>query len=412
MGLSQGLLAGIERWDDRNPMSDSLQILMLVYNRVGQGTYWRAFHLGRSLSRLGYAITLVATSSSRRKGIKAYTQDGINLIETPDLFSGSLRSGWDPWNMLNRIYSLREKKFNLIHAFESRPTVIYPACYKARTNRAPLVIDWADWFGRGGSVEERPNPILRTILRPVETYFEEHFRPSAQGNTVISTTLQEKALRLGINPQSIFLLENGSDTDRISPMPKAMARQRLGIDPTIPLIGYMGAIFMQDAQLLAGAFDWVTTRSPAAYLAMIGRSPVDIRSLVRHPQAVIQTGYVDDPDLNAYLAACDLLWLPLNDSNANRGRFPLKLTDYMAAGRPVVATAVGDVTTLIEDGHFGLISTPDPEALARLTVQLLEDPHLQQQMGERARRLAESRFCWGAIAERLAQFYRTVMERQ
>jgi glycosyltransferase involved in cell wall biosynthesis len=57
---------------------------------------------------------------------------------------------------------------------------------------------------------------------------------------------------------------------------------------------------------------------------------------------IFRTGPLAYDQINPYLSACDVCWLPLCDSGANRGRFPFKLGDYMAVGKPVVATAVGD----------------------------------------------------------------------
>lgn len=389
-----------------------MNVLLVNLNQVGQGTYWRALSLGRELVRRGHAVTLLATSRRSRTRLVEREVDGVRLVETPDLFHGSLRSGWDPWNALRRVLWLRGRTFDLVHAFESRPTVIFPSLYAARRGAA-LVMDWCDWFGRGGSVEERPNPLVRAVLRPVETFFEEHYRTRAQGTTVICTTLREKALRLGLNPESILMLPNGADVHRLEPLPQAGARERLGLPAGAFLIGYVGSIFRRDAEFMARAIDRVRSQLPEARLLVAGYCPVDVRTLVQDPQAVIQTGRLDDADLNAYLAAADLFWLPLTDSNANRGRFPLKLTDYLAVGRPVVATAVGDVPRFLEDGATGLLSPDDPAVFAEKTIELAADPARREAMGCRAREAAETRLAWSRLAEELEGLYKmTLAERR
>ena len=91
----------------------------------------------------------MVTSSTQRVGIKVSEFEGMRLVETPDLFRGPLRSGWDPWNTINRIRWLKNERFDLVHAFESRPVVIYPALFACRQG-ASFFMDWADWFGNGG----------------------------------------------------------------------------------------------------------------------------------------------------------------------------------------------------------------------------------------------------------------------
>jgi glycosyltransferase involved in cell wall biosynthesis len=382
-------------------------------NIIQHATYRRAYQLANHLTQRGHHLTLIATSPNRRSGMIARTQGNLTLVESPDLWMGSLRSGWDPWNTLNRIYWLsNQTSFDVVHAFESRPTVIYPARFAARRATAPLIIDWSDWFGQGGSVEERPNAVIRTVLRPVETYFENHFRPKADGNTAICTTLLEKARTLGANPNKLLLLPNGSDTDRLKPILQSEARQQTGLPQDAFIIGYVGSIFGKDAQLMAQAFDLVSARIPKAYLLVAGRCRLDVSRLVRNPDRVIQTGALEEQALNPHLAACDVFWLPLSDTNANRGRFPLKLNDYLAVGRPVVASEVGDVAHVLQQDSVGLLSPAAPEPFAWQTLQLFENPDMRFEMGQRARFLAETKYHWSHLSHKLESFYTQIVRQE
>jgi glycosyltransferase involved in cell wall biosynthesis len=387
-----------------------MKILTLVLNLTGQGTYWRAFHLARQLSLRGHNVTLLSTARTERLRMKSWQSGNLTLVESPDLFSGPLRSGWDPWNVLNRLAWLRRQPFDLVHAFEARPTVIYPALYAARRQHIPLVMDWCDWFGRGGSVEERPNAMIRAVLRPVETYYEEHFRLQAQGTTVICSLLGQKALHLGVAPESIHLLPNGSDIDHFGQIDLLGARRAINLPTEAFIIGYVGSIFQRDAQLMAEAFNLLETKIPDLHLLLAGKQPFDVSALVRSPKRLLTTGYIDVDRLATALSACDLFWLPLSDSNANRGRFPLKLNDYLASGRSIVATAVGDVVPVLADGEAGLLAEPLPAALADCTYQLYMDPPRRLRMGEQARQIAETRYHWAHIAVNLETVYKKVLD--
>ncbi len=383
-----------------------MKILHIVYNRVGQGSYWRAFHFGTHLARRGHHVTVMATSPQRRLKHQVSSVNGITLFEAPDMLSGSLRSGWDPWNTLNRILWLRKHNFDIVYAIEARPTVIYPSIYLHRIRNMPFVLGWSDWLGRGGSVEERPNPIIRAILRPVETYFEEHFRTEADGSTAICTTLQEKAVQLGINSESIRLIPDGCDLDLFRPLDSGMARNLVKLEQDKFYIGYVGSIFKQDAELMAKAFDHVVELHPTARLLVVGYCPISIGQLSRHPDAIIQTGQVKSDDLFHYLASCDLFWLPLKNSNANRGRWPHKLNDYMALGKATIATEAGDIKALFEHEKIGLISPDQPEPFAQKTLELIRNTSDRIQMGLRARNLAITRFNWEHLTDQLEELYR------
>jgi glycosyltransferase involved in cell wall biosynthesis len=382
---------------------------MSVYNLLGKGTYWRALALAQGLVERGHQVSLLATSPHRRWGWAERQVEGVTVVETPDLLPSSLRSGWDAWNVATRTGWLRGRRFDVAYAFEGRPVALLPAAYLQRRRDIPLVLDWCDWFGRGGSVEERTNPVVRTLLRPVETFWEETPRPWADGTTVINTLLRDKAAGLGVPRERILLLPNGCNVRDIQPGDRDAARQRLGLPLEVAIVAYTGAIFDRDARLMAAAFDRLHAARPDTRLLLVGYCNVAVEDWVRTPEAVIRTGPVSFGTLVDCLAACDLGWLPLRDSGANRGRFPLKLNDFMAAGRAVVATDVGDLGALMRQEPIGRLVADEPAALAEGALDLLEDKEERERLARHARHVAESKLAWPLMAARLEGFLQDVV---
>lgn len=379
---------------------------MLTSNRVGRGTYWRAAGFAEALAQRGYTVTLLAVGE-QRTGVRGRQQAGVTLVETPDLHP---TSGYDPWDTAQRLAWLRGRHFDLIHAFESRPVVIFPALAAQRQSGAPLVMDWCDWFGRGGSVEERPNPLLRLLLRPTETFFEERFRTRADGTTVINSVLRRKAVALGVPPDSILYLPNGANVDGIRPQPMAAVRARLGLPPDALILGYTGAMFRRDGLLMAEAFERIYQRERRARLLLIGYNNVDVAARLRTAKtAVLRTGRVSYQALADYVAACNVGWLTLYNSGANQGRFPMKAYDFMAAGRPLLVTNVADLGALVREHKIGRVSPDDPVELADRTLALLQDAAAQEAMGARGRRVVETEFATAKIAASLDAFYRRLL---
>jgi len=385
-----------------------MHVLMIVYNRVGKGTYWRALQLARVLAAHEHDVTILATAQKQGWTYKNMRDvSGVNIVETPNVLGGPLSAGWDPLNLIARLgWSVRQQsKFDIVHAFECRPTVIFPSLFWKRRRNSTLIIDWCDWFGRDGAVAQRTNPLIRALLRPIETFFEENFRGEAVGTTVINSLLHQFALNLGLAEETILDLPNGSDTDRLQPIPLTEARSALNIEQDIPLVGYIGAAFEQDGQLMAQAFNLVRQQVPSARLLLAGYFNLDIDRWLDDPDAVIRTGSISNKDVNLYLAASNVCWLPLCDSGANRGRFPLKVHDYIAAGRPVIATDVGDLGEFVRQGGFGIAIPDDPVAIAREVVQILLNTNQQAQLGEIARTFAETEATWEQSGNKLLAFY-------
>jgi len=382
-----------------------MRILFITLNQVDKGTFFRALGFAKEMSTRGHEITLLATSKKNKLRItESIIENQIKLVETPDIFSGPLRSGWDIWNTINRIVWLWNKEFDLVHAFESRPTVILPSLFLKR-KKIPLVMDWADWFGKGGSVEERENPIIRFFLRPIETFFEENFRKTADFNTVICTGLRDKLISLGVPYQKILMLRNGVDVRKNIPIDQRKAREKLKMDENIKIIGWLGSTFKKDALLMAKAFDILTKHNDNVYLLIAGYFNHEVKKIFSNSNKVFQTGFISQDLLDYYLSTVDLFWLPLNNTKANQGRFPYKLTQYMTFGKPIVSSPVGDITELFEKEKIGVLVPDEPEEYAFNTLILFANKPSLELMGNSAKRLVESEFSWKVISNYLEDMY-------
>ena len=387
-----------------------MKILFIVFNIVGRGTYLRAHALAGALTELGHNITLLASAQGVRGRTRQYVQDGINIIEISDLLSGPLRSGWDIKNMLSRVNTVKQLDFDLVHGFESRPTVIYPALALHKQG-VPLFLDWADWFGSGGSIEARPHPLIRMLLRPFEDYYETHFRKTPRGTTVICSTLKQRLLDLEIAEEALCLLPNGFNIAGWEPIPLKHARSTVNLDPDQFLVGYLGSFFPQDADLTVETVNQLTARDQKVQCLHVGHSNYHIKHKVNNPQAVIETGPVSFQDMQTYLSACDVLVLPFKNSLANQGRFPLKFSNYLACGRPILATDVGDIPGYIRDHHIGLVTEDSPTALAEAIMDLQAHPDARSEMGKSALKLAQDpRESWLSRGQTLLNFYSNRIE--
>jgi glycosyltransferase involved in cell wall biosynthesis len=388
----------------------SLRVALLVFNLPERGTYFRAYHFARQLARRGHACTLIYTAPQERRrfALRLEEQGRLALVAAPDTLPGSLRSGWDPWAALARTLWLQGASYDLIHSFECRPTVIAPALASSR--HTPLVIDWCDWFGRGGSVEERPPGPARAALRPVETFFEERFRTCADATTVINNTLRQKAEKLGVLPESISLIPNGCEASPAAELtPKGVARAALGLPAGAPIIGYAGAIFQRDARLMAAAFDQVRAARPDARLLVLGYTNVAIEALVAEPAAVLRSGPLSAAELRQGLRACDLGWAPLSDTGANRGRWPLKISSYMELGLPMVTTDIGDLGPFFARYPAGVAAPPVPQAIADTTLALLDDPARRDALGTSGRSLATGELSWARVTDGVERVYQKLL---
>lgn len=376
-----------------------MRIVYFNHNVIGTGTYLRAYRLACEVARTGHDVTVVTTSARARYGITRRSEGRVTVIEAPDLTWGRARTGWDPYNTLVRCLTPVVEGVNLIHAFDSRPAVIIPALHLRRRTGAKLAMDWADWWGRGGTIVERTPGPSRHVIEPVETWFEERFRTEADLTTTICKALRERVIALGVPRAQTHLVPNGCAP--IERLDRSEARRRLDVPSDIPLLVHLGASFRRDIELMLQTFALVTKRVANAQLVFAGSLPIALPSAT----GVRALGRVADTDVSLWLAAADICVLPMCDTIANRGRWPSKVNEYLAAGRAIAVTAVGDVAEWVRDRDCGIVAGAAPEPYADALIALLASSDARAAAEVKSLALAAGELAWSSIARDVSEMY-------
>ena len=116
-------------------------------------------------------------------------------------------------------------------------------------------------------------------------------------------------------------------------------------------------------------------------------------------------GFIDNSDIYAYLAKHHILVMPSRSEG-----FGVAVLEAAACGRPTVASLVGGVPEVVEDGVTGLLVPPeDPRTLAEAIMQMIRTPELCAAMGEAARRRVEDRYDWEQSLDSMAELYERVV---
>jgi glycosyltransferase involved in cell wall biosynthesis len=392
-----------------------MRILFIVHHRRWRAAY-RSRAIASELSSRGHHVTLLVTADTERWHFRETIEpDGVRIVESPDLTWGRLRSGWDPVCALRRsAWVLRESNtYDLIHLFETRPATILPGLVARWKYRLPLIIDWIDWWGRGGAISVNRPLWYRLLFGWFETFFEEQFRTYADGTTVICRGLCHRAIGLGVDPNSILEMRNGTDLATLEPRPLQEGRRRLGLPADAYIIGYSAQDTFFDLEPVFQAVRLLLHHGVNVMMAMSGYPPAHTRQMITRLQLEKHTrflGYLPREDYSWFLASCDVLACPFPPTVYNLGRWPGKFGDYCAAARPIVFNPEGDLAEFAEgDRTPGIACAFDASAFAEAFRRLYEYSELRLQLGARARRRALSDFNWGLQVERLEQFYSRVI---
>jgi glycosyltransferase involved in cell wall biosynthesis len=413
-----GIMKFIENYAGEIDMKNSLNVLMLTHKHKF-GSFARSHAMARQLVQRGHHVSIMLISPNRRFGFKEYDWDGVHLIESPDLLWGRFRTGWDPWGTINRIFYLNKQNhhaFDLIHSFETRPQSIYPARFLSAKEPIPIITDWNDWWGHHGLVEvNRPAWYRMTYLSVVETYYEEAFRASAAGLTVIANALVERAVDLGVNLQHICYIPGGAFIDKYQVKTIAECRQYAGLDPEGLYLGFGSADSHLDMEIVMASISLVAQKCPRVKLLITGSAKPEIHQMVHKyglEEQVKFLGFLSWEDYPWYMGASDLFLLPMADRPYNYGRWPNKMGDYLAFGRPTISNPIGDIKTLFEKYDIGLLAAYTPLDFAEKIMYLLDHRDQAAQMGQNARWVAENIYDWRILSEKLESFYYKIINKK
>jgi glycosyltransferase involved in cell wall biosynthesis len=218
---------------------------------------------------------------------------------------------------------------------------------------------------------------------------------------------------LGLNRSLITIIPNGvSALDFLaSPLP---AR-----DDRVPVMLYIGTLAdWQGLDIVVNALPRILERH-AIRLHIVGRGrsrqrkmlAKQIRKLGIEDHVIVQPA-VPHHEIPALIAKSDICVAPLglNDRNVTQGACPIKVLEYMAAGRPLLASNMPIVRELVREDVDALLFSPnDPDELARQVLTLLNDFELSKRLAESASKRALEKFTWHEAQKKLEKVYEKLL---
>ncbi len=224
----------------------------------------------------------------------------------------------------------------------------------------------------------------------------------------------------GVPGEKIVVFSNVADVQRFRPDPQARAEMRASLGITDqPLVLFVGAFYeWHDVATLLDAFAQVLAAHPEARLVLVGEGSQRQAMMQRAAsldltQAVQFTGFMAHTEIPRLAAAADIAAAPYPPMQHDLWLSPLKLFEYMASGTAIVASGVGQIVQVIQDGRNGLLVSPgDAPAMAAALQRLIADPGLRAGLARQAREDAVRQHSWEHYLARLERLFRAVIAGQ
>lgn len=298
--------------------------------------------------------------------------------------------------------ALRKRRYDMVHAVEE---AAFPAAWLCKRKGIPLLYDMQSCLPEQLSVSAlfRNGPMM-SLLHSCERWLIQSAK-----SVVCSAGLGGYVL--DVHPgASVREWHFPGEQTYISDSDVNTLRHQLSIAPGKKVILYCGNFeTYQGVNRLVDAVPSVLTKIPECVFVLVGaRNRSEIRQFRGYRQLMQRDALRVIPrkrrcDIPTYLALADLLVAPRNGG----GNLPLKIFDYLAAGKPIVATDSTCHRAILNENRASLVpmNPGRPGAFADAIVDLLEDPERCGRLAANAKEYADENLGWVAFVERTARIY-------
>lgn len=386
MGTGARLNAG------QAPAEGAVRVLHLIDSEGLYGAESVLLDLCSALRALGQepAIASIGTSAAGEKPIERAARARSIPVRRVVMAAGP-----SPRGARALLHLAETERADLFHAHGYKPDILIGALPRS-LRRRPLVVTVhgytnARWFDRQALYGWVDRMLLRRADRVV---------------LVHRGMASRRGLRRLHDPRW-RVIENGIDLDAVRAAPRHPQIEALSAGRS-PLIGAIGRLSHEKGfdRLLRAAAPWLREQTSGAVM-ILGEGPE--RSALERLAAglgiqdrVLLPGYV--PNAAAHVPLFDVFVLPSRTEG-----LPITLLEAMAAGVPIVASSVGGVPRVLEDGRSGLLVGPDADALGDAIQECLRDREGARRRARIAEAAVSERFTSAAMARRYLELYRELV---
>jgi glycosyltransferase involved in cell wall biosynthesis len=382
-----------------------IRVLRVIARLNVGGPALHVTYLARGLAERGYDTTLVAGDVARGEASMSFVakQAGVEVVTLPGL-SRELSPVRDALAAFRLARLIRRLRPDVVHTHTAKAGAVGRAAALLAGTRRPVVVHTfhghvlRGYFGSGGTL----------VFRAIETILAH----ASDRLIAVSPEVRDELVALHVAPAAKFsVVRLGIELEpRVHfDGDPAEVRRRHGIRAEKFIVGWFGrmtAVKRTDDLLtmLAG----VRERGVDALLVLVGdgddRERLEQRAHdLGLARSCLFLGYQED--VAPWYAICDAVVL----TSASEGT-PVTIIEALAAGRPVVATRVGGVPDVVDEGETGFLVRPhDTHALAERLEILARDPERRRAMGQLGRERTLQRYAVERLVDDVDALYRELL---
>jgi len=380
------------------------------------------YEIVKRLAERGHNVTILVPSHEHKnfKNLGEKQPRALENIEVIDFISipqnlwqkNFLLNGLacTSWHVPLVIKALKRRDFDIIISmYHPSHLATFSAYMISRFLKIPLIVKVYDLLPD----ETDPNIFRRTYKKALFRLYSSLLK---KGDVFLvpSTEWMNLAVSVyGISEKSLVLFPNGVDTAKFNSSAKSgRLREMLGLENKSILL-FAGRISrIRGLEYLIEAMARVAEKEPDARLLIIGEGPEKMRLVILSKRLgienfVIFVNAMSHDTMPEFMCLADVAIGPLIRLPITVGTIPIKVLEYMACGKPVIACYGGLSKDLISGNDGVLINQGNVEELSLAIITLLENKDLAKGLGANARKLIEKYYDWNVNIQKLDEILAT-----
>ena len=281
----------------------------------------------------------------------------------------------------------------------------YLAMRAAKKNHIPFIYYWTDAYH---------TQIPFKVYQPIGEYIEKKILKNADRVIVINDKLKDFVVERGSDPERTYVEKAGVDFERFNPeINGSEIREKYGIEKVDFVLFFVGWLYhFAGLKEIAIGLSRIKDEKPKIKLLIVGDGDASddlqrIRDEYQLNNHVILAGKQPYEKIPAFIASSDICMLPAYPAEKiMQDIVPIKLYEYMACGKPVIATKLPGVMKEFGENH-GVIYVDKPEDALNKAVELIENRSVEEQ-GVKARGFVE-KYNWEDIVDEFEEVLEEVV---
>ncbi|MCI5223495.1 MAG: glycosyltransferase family 1 protein [Candidatus Electrothrix sp. AR4] len=386
-----------------------MRICYINYEKYGGGSWVHTSRFIAALKEIHNDLVVHTPQASQGATEEAEsTPIGKSFGFTDNLKEVRLLAAMFGRRIIEEFHLLKTTKPDVVILRQARYLSAIPLC---RLLNIPIILEI-----NGPSLENEFTPKKDRVRGTAFWHWlDKKMMNLAAYNIVVSETLKHYYVTDGISSEKITSVPNGVDIHTFNADIKGdRVRERLGLKGKT-IVGFSGRFApWHGLDFLIDAMRIINDSSQYNELAfLLVGAPGHMLATPDLPDEISTiTGHIPHEEMPEYLAAIDIFVAPYPLISPFYFS-PLKIFESMSMGKPVIASAQGQISELITDQVSGLLYPPgDQSALIACIERLLNDTQLRHDLGRNASKTMENNFTWNDNARRILNICRKVVERE